>query len=73
MSDTETDGEVHTIDRVRRSTARTVGLLLSVAAVLGVGAGLALLTYRGQVGPSALVLYAGVVLGYLLRSFQDLT
>lgn len=67
MSDDNVNG------RLRRTGGRAYrGLILGAAAVIALlmFAGIAYLVYLGEMGEGPLVLYAGVILGYVLRSVQ---
>jgi len=53
-------------------TAWRATLLAGAAAVaLVIFLGMALLVYRGQMSDGPLILFSGVVLGYLLRAVRD--
>lgn len=56
--------------RAGMSAYRTVFLGAAAAIVLLIFAGMAYLVYLGHMGSGPLLLYAGVILGYLLRVTQ---
>lgn len=61
-------------DRVREAGARLQAVLLrgiAAVVVLVIFAGLAILVYRGQVDDGALLLYAGVILGYIIHATKQ--
>jgi hypothetical protein len=50
---------------------RTLVLLVSALLVLVLFGGMAYLVYRGKMSDGPLVLFAGVILGYVLRLVQE--
>jgi len=64
-----------TTERTRRVGARLGSFLaraIAAIVVLVTFAGLAFLVYRGQLDDGALLLYAGVILGYVLHATKRL-
>jgi anti-sigma-K factor RskA len=57
-------------ERVREVSVtawRAIVLVVAVVLVLAIYAGMAFLVYRGQMADGPLILFSGVVLGYILR------
>lgn len=59
---------VETVQRVGLTAYRTVVLLGAMALAGGMFVGLGFLTFRGQIESGPLLLFAGVILGYVLRT-----
>lgn len=61
-------------ERLREAGARLHSVLLRAIAavvVLVIFAGLAFLVYRGRMGEDGLLLYAGVIVGYLMHATKE--
>ncbi|MFB6176032.1 MAG: hypothetical protein ABEI99_02605 [Halobaculum sp.] len=65
------DSTVETVQQVGLTAWRTVILLAVTALALGMFGGLAFLVFRGRISGGALLLFAGVILGYALRTAHD--
>lgn len=66
--------EAPSSDRLRAAGSRawqTLVVLVSAVLVALLFTGMAYLVYRGELSEGPLVLFSGVVLGYLLRVVQD--